>query len=83
MILSGGLQERRNDLQKACEREKRAMQKICQKCGVTYIGTKQIRCDYCFRLLKTISSQGMCPNISLKLLEVDMAGCKNLYFGVH
>lgn len=57
--------------------------KLCEKCSVTYIDTKQIQCSYCHKPFKTVSTQGTCPNVSLYLLQADMAGHTNLYFGVH
>jgi len=59
------------------------MTKTCQKCKVSYIDTAQTKCSYCGSVLKIIFSQGMCPNISLALMQDDMVGHSNLYFGWH
>ena len=57
--------------------------KICQVCNVTYGSTNQTKCSYCERPLQIISSQGMCPNSSLQILQADMEQHKNPYFGTH
>lgn len=59
------------------------MPKLCDKCKVTYAKTNQTKCSYCGKQLKTVFSQGMCPNTSLAILQADMAEHTNVYFGVH
>ena len=60
-----------------------SMAKVCQACNVTYESTKQTKCSYCESTLKIVSSQGMCPNVSLQILQANMAEHTNLYFGTH